>query len=55
MGASLTLEKPITIEPGTPLRLRYGLYVHTSVPPVQVLDARWSEFAGTTLSDLPSK
>jgi hypothetical protein len=55
MGASLTFEKPITIEPGTPLRLRYGLYVHRGVPPAKTLDARWSEFAGSTLSDLPAR
>jgi hypothetical protein len=55
MGASLTLEKPITIEPGKLLRLRYGLYVHTGVPPIKTLDARWSEFARSPPSDLPTR
>jgi hypothetical protein len=55
MGASLTLEKPITIAPGAPMRLRYGLYIHSGVPPAEALDARWSEFAGVRLSDLSAK
>jgi hypothetical protein len=55
MGASLTFEKSITIEPGTPLRLRYGLYVHGGVPPIKALDTRWSDFARSTLGDLPAK
>jgi hypothetical protein len=55
MGASLTYEKAITIEPGTPLRLRYGLYVHGGVPPAENLDARWRAFARTAVTDLPVK
>jgi hypothetical protein len=55
MGASLTLEKPITVEPGQLLRLRYGLYVHAGVPPAATLDARWDEFARSIVVDLPTK
>jgi hypothetical protein len=55
MGASLTLEKPLVIEPGKLLRLRYGLYVHSGVPSAQALDERWGEFARTTVADLPAK
>jgi hypothetical protein len=55
MGASLTFEKPMTIEPGTLLRLRYGLYIHGGVPPAKALEALWSEFAQKPLSDLPAK
>jgi hypothetical protein len=55
MGASLTMEKPITVEPGKPLRLRYGLYVHAGVPPAATLDARWDEFARSIVEDLPTK
>jgi hypothetical protein len=55
MGASLTFEEPITIEPGRLLRLRYGLYVHAGVPQVTALDARWAEFARSVVADLPTK
>lgn len=55
MGASLTFEKPITLEPGRLLRLRYGLFVHAGVPSVSAIDARWDEFAQAAVSDLPVK
>jgi len=46
MGVSLTLNGPITIEPGRPLRLRYGLLVHAGVPSAEWLDEHWRAFAG---------
>jgi hypothetical protein len=49
MGASLTLDEPITIAPGKPLRLRYGLYVHASVPKLEAIEGRWKEFAGMSI------
>ena len=55
MGASLTLDRPITIEPNSPLRLRYGLWVHGGVPGVEAINERWSHFARTTVQDLPSR
>jgi hypothetical protein len=55
MGASLTLGAPLAIEPGRPLRLRYGLFVHAGVPTPAAIDARWAEFAGTALGDLPTR
>jgi Methane oxygenase PmoA len=55
MGASLTLTDPITIAPGRPLWLRYGLFVHAGVPSPEVINALWAEFARTTLEDLPTK
>jgi hypothetical protein len=55
MGASLTLEGPITIAPGRPLRLRYGLFVHAGVPTPGAIDALWAEFAKTSLEDLPTR
>jgi Methane oxygenase PmoA len=48
MGAALTFDGPRTIEPGQPLRLRYGLYVHAGLPPLRDLEARWKTFAQTT-------
>ena len=45
MGASLTLNRPLTIEPGKPLRLRYGLWVHAAVPKPEQVEQHWKDFA----------
>jgi len=45
MGTCLTFDSPRTIEPGEPLKLRYGLFVHSGVPSVKELDARFDAFA----------
>ena len=45
MGASLTYEGARMIEPGKPLVLRYGLYVHGGTPPAQDLERRWKAFS----------
>ncbi len=55
MGASLTLEKPITIRPDRPLRLRYGLFVHGGVPRPEMIERRWKEFARAAIESLPAK
>lgn len=55
MGASLTQAAERVIEPGKPLRLRYGLYVHAGAPAIAELEKRWDEFAKTTLPDLEPK
>jgi hypothetical protein len=56
MGPSLTFDAPRKIEIGKPLRLRYGLYVHTKQPGVGILEERWAVFAKTAVDDLkPSK
>jgi hypothetical protein len=55
MGASLTHEAERVIEPGKPLRLRYGLYVHAGKPAVDELEKRWGEFAKAPLPDLNAK
>lgn len=51
MGACLTLSGAIVIEPGRPLRLRYGLWVHGGVPKHGQIDRHWQRFAH---SQLPS-
>jgi hypothetical protein len=50
MGACLTLDKPITIAPDKPLRLRYGLWSHAGVPDVSAVDAQWQAFQALPLS-----
>jgi Methane oxygenase PmoA len=56
MGASLTFDAPRKIEPGQPLRLCYGVYVHAGMPSIEALEQRWSAFAKTAVSDLaPSR
>lgn len=55
MGASLTLEGPRTIEPGHPLRLRYGLSIHRGTPRAETIEARWRDFAATASAEPPAK
>jgi hypothetical protein len=45
MGASLTIDAARTIAPGTPLQLRYGIYVHAGMPRIELLEQRWQEFS----------
>jgi hypothetical protein len=52
MGASLTLSEPRLIQPGKPLKLRYGLYVHNGMPSVAELTKEWEAFAKTPPADL---
>ena len=52
MGASLTHKAAITIEPGKPLRLRYGLWVHGGMPDRARVDAAWKRFAAWKLAAL---
>lgn len=47
MGASLTFDAPRTIEPGSPLHLRYGLWVHAGVPEAETIESVFQEFAKT--------
>jgi hypothetical protein len=45
MGACITFDAPRTIEPGAPLKLRYGLWVHSGIPPADQINAQFDEFA----------
>jgi hypothetical protein len=55
MGTSLTLNDARTVEPGKPLRLRYGLYVHNGQPSVAELNKVWVDFGKGTLGDMTPK
>jgi len=44
MGASLTFDGPREITPEKPLRLRYGLYVHSDIKPKEGIEAKWKQF-----------
>jgi hypothetical protein len=55
MGASLTFQKPITLEPGHPLHLRYGLWVHAGASSPQAIDAQWQAFSKSTLPGMQKK
>ncbi|MBL9092116.1 MAG: PmoA family protein [Planctomycetaceae bacterium] len=52
MGAALTFDKSITVEPDKELRLRYGLWVHNGAPDHSAIDAKWNAF--TKLDVLPT-
>ncbi|MHC4521642.1 MAG: DUF6807 domain-containing protein, partial [Planctomycetota bacterium] len=44
MGASLAFDAPRQIAPGKPLKLRYGLYVHTNMKPPAAIETQWQNF-----------
>ena len=52
MGAALTFPAPRTIEPGQPLKLRYGLWVHADVPTAAAIDEQFAAFA--KIGDVPA-
>jgi hypothetical protein len=45
MGSSLTFDAPRVIEPGAPLKLRYGLWVHGGIPEAEAINTRFADFA----------
>jgi hypothetical protein len=55
MGASLTLPGAITIKPGEPLRVRYGLFIHAGLPATEALEKRWQAFATTPFNEFVLK
>ena len=52
MGASLTFDGTRKIEAGSPLRLRYGLFIHADQPTVAELEQRWAAFTKMQMADL---
>lgn len=55
MGASLSFDGPLTIEPEEPLRLRYGLLVHPGAPDLDWIEGHWREFADLPFDPIPEK
>jgi hypothetical protein len=55
MGVALTLNEPLTITPGKPLRLRYALWVHPDVPAAEKIDRQWRAFVGEKLASMMMK
>lgn len=55
MGNSLTFAGPVKLAVGDWLELRYGVYVHSGMPTVEALNARWDEFAKLPRADLSGK
>ena len=52
MGAAFNFAAPYTIEPGKPLKLRYGLWVHAGVPTPATIDEQFAAFA--KIGDVPA-
>ena len=44
MGASLTFDSLKKIQPDKPLRLRYGLYIHSDMKAIDAIEAQWKQF-----------
>ena len=52
MGACLTLNRPLDIRPGEPVRLRYGLWIHAGVPGGEQVEVHWQDFAARELATM---
>ena len=52
MGAALTYQGALEIQPGKPLVVRYGLYIHAGMPAPDALQKRWEVFASVPLAPL---
>jgi Family of unknown function (DUF6807) len=55
MGAALTFPGEIVVKANEPLRLRYGLYVHSGQPESAIIQEQWKTFAATTWVDFATK
>ena len=53
MGAALNFSAARTIEPGQPLKLRYGLWVHAGVPTIATIDKQFAAFAKEPRTEEP--
>jgi hypothetical protein len=53
MGASATFAEAVTLKAGEPLKLRYGLRVHTGVPEAARIEEQFAQFAG--IGDPPAR
>lgn len=49
MGACLTIDGPMTVERGKPIRLRYGLWAHAGVADSERIEPVWRKFSDTNL------
>jgi hypothetical protein len=45
MGACLSFGRPITLEKGKSLRVRYGLWIHSGSPASETIEKEWRAFA----------
>ncbi len=45
MGASLTFDGPRKIQPNEPLKLCYGLYIHSDMKASDAIEAKWKQFS----------
>jgi hypothetical protein len=53
MGICLTSRRPLVIQPGRPLRLRYGLWVHAGMPKPEQIEQQWNGFTARELPPMP--
>ena len=52
MGACLSFDRPRVVQPGKPLALRYGLYVHAGVPAIEAIQSVWKTYAAEAPASL---
>jgi hypothetical protein len=55
MGAALTFPGALIVQKGTPLRLRYALYVHAGKPEPAVIEEQWKAYSILPWIDFPEK